>query len=116
MLMGEVRAEGLLRAIDPAVRDSMTAQQVTAIRDAARQDTWREHPVDLRLSLPSPFDRFYLALVAGRERRGFARRVVERERQPLGRLANLIVILGFTAIFGLAGVAIWLLASGACIS
>ncbi len=115
MLMGEVRADGLLRAIDPAVRDSMTAEQVGAIRDAVRKDTWREHPVDLRLSLPPPFDRFYLTLVAGWERRSFARRVVERERRPLGRRAHLIVIAGVVATVGFAGVAIWLLASGACI-
>ncbi len=113
MLMGEFRAEGLLRAIDPAVRDGLSAEQEAAIRDAARQDTWVEHPVDLRLSLPSPFGRFYLTLVGGHERRGAARLVVERARHPLSGLANLIAIAGIGTIVTLAGAAIFLLASGA---
>ncbi len=113
MLMGEVRAERLLRAIDPVVRGSLSAEQEAAIRNAARQDTWKEHPVDIRLSLPSPFGRLYLTLVAGRERRSNARLVVERARHPLGGLGNLIAIAGIGAIVALAGVAIFLLASGA---
>ncbi len=114
MLMGEVRAEGLLRAIDPVVRDGLSAEQEAAIRNAARQDTWVEHPVDIRLSLPSPFGgRLYLTLVAGRERRGAARLAAERTRHPLSGLANLIAIAGIAAIVALAGVAIFLLASGA---
>ncbi|MCH8997609.1 MAG: hypothetical protein IID48_05005 [Proteobacteria bacterium] len=112
MLMGEVRAESLLRAIDPVVRDGLSAEQEAAIRNAARQDTWKEHPVDIRLSLPSPFGRLYLALVAGREQRGAARLAVERARHPLSGLANLIAIGGIAATVALAGVAIFLLASG----
>ena len=113
MLMGEVRAEGLIRAIDPVVRDGLSAEQEAAIRNAAKQDTWEEHSVDIRLGLPSPFGRLYLTLVAGRERRGAARLVVERARHPLSRLANLIVIVGIGTIVALAAAAIFLFASGA---
>ncbi len=113
MLMGEVRAEGLIRAIDPVVRDGLSAEQEAAIRNAAKQDTWEEHPVDIRLGLLSPFGRLYLTLVAGRERRGAARLVVQRARHPLSGLANLIAIAGIAATVALAGVAIFLLASGA---
>ena len=113
MLMGEVRAEGLLRAIDPVVRDGLSAAQEAAIRNAARQDTWIEHPVDIRLSVPSPFGNLYLTLVAGHERRSGARLVVERARHPLSGLANRIAIAGIGATVALAGVAIFLLASGA---
>ena len=112
MLMGEVRAEGLLRAIDPVVRDGLSAEQEAAIRNAARQDTWIEHPVDIRLGLPSPFGRLYLTLVAGSERRSAARLVVERARHPLNGLGNLIAMAGIGATVVLAGVAIFLLASG----
>ncbi len=113
MLMGEVRAEGLLRAIDPVVRDGLSAEQEAAIRTAARQDTWIEHPVNIRLGLPSPFGRLYLTLVAGSERRSAARLAVERARHPLNGLANLIAMAGIGATVVLAGVAIFLLASGA---
>ncbi len=80
MLMGEVRAEGLLRAIDPAVRVSLTEAQEDAIRAAARRDSWKRHPVDIRLALPTPFGRFYLALIGGREHRSAA--PARRRTQP----------------------------------
>ena len=57
MLMGEVRAEGLLRAIDPVVRAGLSLKQEDAIRAAARQEAWQAYPIDLRLMLPSPFGR-----------------------------------------------------------
>ncbi len=113
MLMGEVRAKGLLRAIDPVVRGGLSAEQEAAIRNAAREGTWDEHPGDIRLSLPSAFGRLYLTLVAGRERRSAARLVAERARHPLNGLANLIAIAGIGATVVLAGAAIFLLASGA---
>ncbi len=106
--MGEVRAEGLLRAIDPVVRDGLSAEQEAAIRNAARQDTRKSHPVGIRLSLPSPFGRLYLTLVAGRARRSAARLVVERARHPLSGLANLIAIAVLGATVVPAGVAIFL--------
>ncbi len=107
MLMGEVRAEGLLRAIDPAVRVSLTEAQEDAIRAAARQDSWKHHPVDIRLSLPTPFGRFYLALVAGRECRSAARLATERKRQPLASAGNLAMLSALIALPALAGLALY---------
>ncbi len=107
MLMGEVRAEGLLRAIDPAVRVSLTEAQEDAIRAAARRDSWKRHPVDLRLTLPTPFGRFYLALVAGRERRSTARLATERKRQPLASAGNLAMLGTLIALPALAGLALY---------
>ena len=106
MLMGEVRAENLLRAMGPAVRAGLTAEQETAIRAAARQDTWQRHPFDIRLSLPTPFGRIYLALIAGRERRSTSRLAVERAPLARGGLAGLLVIAGIIVTTGLAGAAV----------
>ena len=113
MLMGEVRAEGLLRAIDPAVRASLTNAQEGAIRTAARQDVWQSHPVDIRLAMPSPFGRFYLALIAGRERRSTARLAVQRSHHALAGAGNLAVVGALTAMVALSGLAIYAIFAGA---
>ena len=108
MLMGEVRAEGLMRAIDPMVRAGLSLKQEDAIRAAAQRDVWQTNPVDLRLVLPSPFGRFYLTLIGGRERRSAARLAIERARHPLVSATNLAII-GVVAVnlvltgFGLYG-------------
>ncbi len=113
MLMGEVRAEGLLRAIDPAVREGFSEAQEEAIRAAARQDVWKRHPVDIRVALPTPFGRFYLALVGGRERRSAARLAVERDRHSLIGIGNLAMAVAVIATVALAGLAAYGMFAGA---
>lgn len=49
---------------------------------------WIAHPVDIRVSLPLPFGRYYLTLVAGPERRAEPRLTAERERHPLTTFGN----------------------------
>ncbi len=113
MLMGEVRAEGLLRAIDPVVRASLTDAQEGAIRTAARQDVWQRHPIDIRLALPSPFGRLYLALIAGRERRSTARRAAQHSHHPLAGAGNLAVVGILIVTVALAGLAVYGILAGA---
>lgn len=98
MLMGDVQAEQLMRSIDPAVLQSLSPAQQEAIRQAARRDAWVGHPVDLRLSLPLPFGRFYVTLVAGREQRSGLRR--RSERHPLDSLGNICFFAGATVMLG----------------
>ena len=113
MSMGEGRAEGLLRAIDPVVRAGPSWNQEDAVRAAAQQNVWRTHPIDLRLMLPSPFGRFYLAWVCGPERRGASRRAVERARHPLSGGANRAITGAVALILLLAGTGLYGLLSGA---
>ncbi len=113
MLMGEVRAEGLLRAIDPVVRAGLSLKQEGAIRAAARQGAWKCHPVDIRVALPTPFGRFYLALVGGRERRSAARLAVGRDRQSLTGIGNLAMAGAVIATVALAGLAVYGIFAGA---
>ncbi len=115
MLMGEVRAEGLLRAIDPVVRAGLSNKQEDAIRAAARQDTWKGHPVDIRLALPTPFGRFYLTLVGGREHRSAARLAAERNRYPLASASNLAIMGALIVVLALAGLALYGIFAGACL-
>ena len=113
MLMGEVRAESLMRAMDRAVLGSLTTEQKTAIHHAAQRDAWQRHPVDIRLSLPSPFGLVYVTLIGGRERRSKARLALERAEFPIRGAANAIVIASLLVTLGLAGFGAWVLFTGA---
>jgi len=53
---------------------------------------WMAHPVDIRLSLPLPFGRYYLTLVAGPERRSRARLAEDRGRRPVVTLGNFLFL------------------------
>lgn len=92
MLMGEVRAEQFMSVLAPEVRETLSSEQERAIRAAAESNTWNTHPVDLRLSLPTPFGRYYMALVAGPERRSAARRAMDRKRHALLKPGNMVLM------------------------
>lgn len=93
MLMGDVRAEQLIRDIDPVVRETLSPAQEEAIRAAAGRNPWATHPIDIRLTLPLPFGRFYVTFVAGRDRRSPARRSLDRNMHRLDRFGNLIFVM-----------------------
>lgn len=97
--MGEVRAEQFMRVLAPDVRDSLSEAQKEAIREAVRNGPWENHPIDLRFSVPTPFGRFFMTVVAGRERRSAARRAIERERHPLLGRGNLLLVALAMGIF-----------------
>ncbi len=65
----------------------------------AAPQPWTEHPVDIRVSIPLPFARYYLALVAGPERRSADRLTDERRRRRLVRFGNVLFVLAAVVIF-----------------
>lgn len=54
---------------------------------------WGQHPINLRVTLPIPFRRWYVTLVAGPERRSNERLISERKKHPLETLPNLMFLL-----------------------
>lgn len=55
---------------------------------------WRgQHPINLRVTLPLPFRRWYVTLVAGPERRRRERLRDERSKHPLDTLPNVMFLL-----------------------
>ena len=59
-------------------------------RQGARE--WSaDHPVNIRLSIPLGFGRYYLTIVGGKERRAPERRAAERLKHPLLTIGNVIV-------------------------
>ena len=88
MMMNEVRAELFLRRLPPEVRSSLDPKQEAAIRSAAGSRAGASHPVDIRLSIPLPWGRFYLAIAGGHDRRNPARRARDRRLRPLTTTGN----------------------------
>jgi hypothetical protein len=70
--------------------------------DGSRSAAWLDHPIDIRLSVPILSKRYYVTVVAGKERRRPERLVSERAKHPLDLRANLVVVLATSCIIGLA--------------
>ena len=76
-----------------------------------RENWSSDYLINLRLSLPLLFGRYYLTIAVGKERRSAERRAQERQKHPLvtaGNLAALgvlasILFLGTLALMRLAG-------------
>lgn len=99
LMLNEVRAELFLRRLPREIRSSLTPVQESALRAAAAGRAFTTHPVDIRLSIPTPFGRFYLAILGGRERRSRARLATERRLRPLATTANVLFAGATLAVF-----------------
>jgi len=88
----------LLDRLPDKIRDQLTPEARTAIADAAAQ-SGGPHPVDIRLSLPLPFRRLYLTVLAGSERRSPERIDAERRRRRLIRAANIVFVVAVAVLF-----------------
>jgi hypothetical protein len=90
LMMNEVRAELFLRRLPQNVRSSLSREQEAALREAAAGRSGEPHPIDIRLSIPTPWGRYYFALFGGHERRSAARRASDRRMRPLTTTANVL--------------------------
>lgn len=92
--------------------DTMTGEQPLPAQDgdlapASGQAAWSsEHPVDVRLTIPLVFGRYYIAIVCGKERRSDQRLRVERRRHPLITAGNTAFFFGLGSLVGLAALAL----------
>jgi hypothetical protein len=80
------------------------ARGPTARSDAS--PAWTSHPIDIRLSIPFGFGRWYVTLVAGPERRHPKRREVERRKHPLFTLGNIVFLFILGSVIGAAAVSL----------
>ncbi|MGQ0663060.1 MAG: hypothetical protein ACT4P2_05640 [Pseudomonadota bacterium] len=90
-------AEWLLARLPSELLAKLSDDLRAALVAAAQNRPWVDHPVDIRMSIPLPFNRFYLALVAGPERRPQQRRHVERQVRRLASIGNVLFVL--TSVF-----------------
>lgn len=92
--------ERFLNRLPEDVAASFTTEQLSAMQAALQFTQWRRHPVDLRMTIPLLWKRFYVVLVAGPERRSKQRLKAERSRNPIWTLGN----VGFVLVFICLGI------------
>jgi len=102
-MMDDVRGEVVLRRMPPDILQSLSTEQVSAIRNAAGSARARRHPIDARFGLRLPLlGRSYLVVLIGKDMRSPKRLSADRQLRPTDRLSHLVLaVLGISA-FGLA--------------
>lgn len=98
----------------PAAVDTPEPDALAPPPSAAAEHAWGQHPINIRMSLPLLFGRYYLTVLGGKEGRHAARRRVERQKHPLDTAVNSTVffLTGFVAALALLGGTIMIMAHG----
>ncbi len=74
-----------------------------SLRKSPGGEPWgNDHPVDIRLSIPFLFARYYVTIVAGKERRSRERLASEYKKHSLMKRGNLLAIVSLQIICCLA--------------
>jgi hypothetical protein len=89
----------LLGRLPSELRERLPPDLAAAVTKAAAHRPWKDHPVDIRISIPLPFRRFYITLVAGPERRSAARLALDRSSRQIASLGNVLFMLVFVGAF-----------------
>jgi hypothetical protein len=103
MMMDDVRGELVLRRLPPDILQSLTTEQVAAIRNASSSARARRHPIDARFGLRLPLlGRSYLVVLVGKDMRNPVRRATDRHLRPTDRLSHFVLALLGVSAFVLA--------------
>ena len=100
-------AAAAIEEVEEIAAYEMGEDPAVGAADQADDEAWRtRHAINVRITIPLPFSRFYLTVVGGRERRNPDRRADERHKHPLVTKGN-VVFLGILGIItGLAMLAL----------
>jgi len=96
--------EWLFSSLPGWVIDTLSSEQKEAIYQAAQDNQWGRHPVNIRFSLPGLGRRYFLTVVGGEEMRSSERRAHEKNRYPFRTAANIFFFIGIAAQFYLFGI------------
>jgi len=94
---------GLLHNLPENARGLFSEDHLTALNSACSKLNWSRHPVDIRLSIPTLFNRYYMVLLGGPERRDAGRLAEEKLRHPFQKVGNFL-FLGALIALGIYGV------------
>ncbi len=98
---GQIAA--IVNSLPENERAIFSERHLEALREACAKLKWSDHPINVRLSIPTFSSRYYFLMVAGPERRSAERRKIERRRHPLAKLGNMLFIGSLFAL-GIYGV------------
>ncbi len=92
--------------------EGLSDNSSASTRKAPGGESWsNDHPVNIRLAIPLLFGRYYVTIMAGKERRSGERLASERKKYPLMKLGNLVVMAACGTICGLAALSMFQLAT-----
>lgn len=99
--------ERFFARIPRAAAESFNDDQLLAIKQAFAESPSRSHALDLRLSVPLLFGRFYFVVIAGPERRRRQHRIRPLPRRSITRVLNIGFSLAVltVALLAIAGIA-----------
>ncbi len=98
--------------LEQEAREGVSDNASASPRKAPGGEPWgNDHPVNIRLSIPLLFGRYYVTLVAGKERRSGERLASERKKHPLMKLGNIVVMAACGTICGLVALSMFQLAT-----
>ncbi len=90
----------------------MSDNSSASTRKAPGGEPWgNDHPVNIRLSIPLLFTRYYVTILAGKERRSGERVASERKTHPQMKLGNLVFMAACGTICGIAALSMFQLAT-----
>jgi hypothetical protein len=95
---GTIR-ERLLQSMDPAVAKSFSDAQICELERVLATGSTRPPPVNIRLTVPFFYRRFFLTVLAGGERRDASRLKKDRVQNALGTLTNAIFMAFLLLLF-----------------
>lgn len=95
--------ERFLRRLPDDVSDSFTVEQLQAMQAALQTTQWRKHPVDIRLTIPVLWKKFYFVLIVGPERRTKRRNSIA----PIWTPANILFTIGLISVGMLLSIGVW---------
>jgi hypothetical protein len=90
-------------AVEPRETLGRLGEPGIANRETPSGAPWeRDHPINLRLSIPLFFGRWFFTLIGGPERRDQERRAKERRKHPLFTLGNVVFLFIVGTVIGTA--------------
>ncbi len=98
--------------LEQETREELSDNSSASVRKAPGGEPWgNDHPVNIRLSIPLLFGRYYVTIVAGKERRSGERLASESKKHPLMRFGNIVVMAACGTICGLVALSMFQLAT-----
>ncbi len=112
MTMPQQSLERQHERLEQEAREGLGDNVSASPRQAPGGEPWGDaHPVNIRLSIPLLFGRFYVTVVAGKERRSGERLASERKKHPLMKLGNIVVMAACGTLCGLVALSMFQLAT-----
>lgn len=98
--------ERFFSRISREAAESFTDDQLLAVKQAFADQVGRDHSIDIRMSVPLLFRRYYLVFISGPERRDQARRRRDRAARRMAKRTNVafmitMLLFGVFSILGM---------------